>query len=204
MKDDEEGLVELLDQVEACHKRHKIPWQEFPEVPGLTLMPDVITPEDEATLLKHIDACVWNTQIARRTQHYGYVYDYNTRKADAKPTTSIPEWCQALIAEMQMTGLMRFTPDQMIINEYKPGQGIAAHIDKPDDFGDQIISVSLCSKVPMVFTKGDARLSVELPRRSAVSLQRDARYTWKHAIEKHSVKERRVSLTFRKMNKKKH
>jgi alkylated DNA repair dioxygenase AlkB len=204
MEEKEEGLAALLDQVEACHKRHKTPLKPLDHlVPGLTMSCDVLTTEDETALLQHIDACEWNTQISRRTQHYGYIYDYSARKASAKPTTPIPAWCDALIAEMQMLGLMRFTPDQMIINEYKPGQGIAAHIDKPDDFGDQIISVSLCSEVPMVFTKGDARVSVPLPRRSAVSLQKDARYTWKHSIEKQSVKERRVSLTFRKMNNKK-
>jgi alkylated DNA repair dioxygenase AlkB len=195
----EEGVEQLLLDVEACHKRHKTPRKDIDDVPGLSLVCDIMTEEQEAVLVHHIDEGEWNTQISRRTQHYGYVYDYNSRKAMPKPTIPIPTWCNELIAEMQMLGLMRFTPDQMIINEYKPGQGIAAHIDKPDDFGDQIISVSLCTEVPMVFTKGSARVEVPLPRRSAVSLQKDARYTWKHAIEKKSVKERRISITFRKM-----
>ena len=38
-------------------------------------------------------------------------------------------------------------PDQMTVNEYKPGHGIPPHIDTHSAFEDGIVSVSLGSQV---------------------------------------------------------
>lgn len=171
------------------------------DIKGLTLLEDFLTVEEERQLLEHIDAAQWNTSLKRRTQHYGFEYNYTSKDA-LKPAEPIPEWLNFVIDRLKLPE----RPDQVIVNEYKPGQGIAAHIDNTKMFGDTIVSVSLGSQVMMDFTrnKGTEREQVLLSRRSAVFLTGEARYKWFHAIAPRltdgSVKRtRRVSLTFRKM-----
>ena len=101
--------------------------------------------------------------------------------------------------------------DQVIVNEYKPGQGISSHIDCEPCFKDTIVSLSLGSGCVMNFrNKSDKtkKIPVWLAPRSLVILSGEARYEWLHGIaarkwdewdgEKHE-RQRRVSLTFRKV-----
>lgn len=177
--------------------------------PGLIYKDDFIPEEMERRLIGWIDDQQWNTSIKRRTQHYGYEYNYTQRVA-LKKTTPISgpllDVCQ------QLESIMK--PEQCIINEYTKSQGIAAHVDA-FTFGPIICSVSLLSPCNMIFTKGDEKVSVYLAPRSLVVLTKDSRYKWKHEIKPTSTiklpdgKEivkgddyRRISLTFRTMNPK--
>ena len=99
--------------------------------------------------------------------------------------------------------LLKNVPDQLIINEYMPGQGIFPHIDDPVSFEDGIVSLSLESDIIMDFIR-DTKKHVMLKRRSVIVLHGDARYKWKHGITARKSdfglkRSRRVSLTFRKM-----
>ena len=101
--------------------------------------------------------------------------------------------------------------DQVIVNEYLPGQGISAHIDCEPCFKDTIVSMSLASNCIMYFTNESDRtlkIPVLLEPRSIVVLTRQARYEWMHSITARRYDEwegirlergRRVSLTFRKV-----
>lgn len=171
---------------------------------GLVLIENFITPEEEYDLLKHIDASPWNTSIKRRTQHYGYEYNYTDK--NAKKADLIPEWCQFLITRLLEQGLLKQNPDQMIVNEYLPVQGIAGHTDSVHLFADGIVSISLGSDINMEFSRyvSPTILEIPLPKCSALILHGEARYKWRHGIaaRKHDngkKRERRVSITFRKM-----
>ncbi|WP_228438789.1 alpha-ketoglutarate-dependent dioxygenase AlkB [Chryseobacterium pennae] len=98
--------------------------------------------------------------------------------------------------------------DQVIINEYEPGQGISNHIDCVSCFEDIIISVSLLSSCVMQFSKDREQQEILLQPRSLLLLSGEARYHWKHGIK--AVKndkwsdtiiprKRRISITFRKI-----
>lgn len=106
--------------------------------------------------------------------------------------------------------MLPFLPDQLIINEYLPGQGIAEHIDCEPCFGDIVASLSLGSGCTMDFTEvaTEVKRSVFLPRRSLVIISEDARYKWKHGIAKRksdmmggqkTARGRRISITFRQV-----
>ena len=166
---------------------------------GLTLIKDFLSDAEEAELLRQIDASEWNTSLKRRTQHYGYEYNYTTKDA-SKPAPPIPEWCHFVIDRLNLPE----RPDQMIVNEYCAGQGIAAHIDNTSFFGDTVVSVSLGASIVMDFSRTQEKVPVTLPRKSAVILKDEARYKWFHGISASAVKKgmRRVSLTFRKIKKK--
>lgn len=97
---------------------------------------------------------------------------------------------------------------QIIINEYVPGNGITGHIDSPKIFGDVICSISLLEPTLMTFTRNDVVIEKFLEKNSIVILEGDARYKWKHEISKNKTfvydgkkfkKQRRVSITTRTM-----
>ena len=75
-------------------------------------------------------------------------------------------------------------PDQVIANEYLPGQGISAHVDCEPCFGEVIASLSLLSACEMRFgslSSGETRAAI-LPPRSLLLLAGPAPRDWTHAI----------------------
>ncbi len=52
------------------------------QVSGLQLHYDFLSKADETNLIKIIDQSPWILDLKRRVQHYGYKYDYKSRKID--------------------------------------------------------------------------------------------------------------------------
>lgn len=182
--------------------------REIKEVPGLYMVTNLITPSQEHALLRAVDCEPWSPILQRRTQHYGYEYDYRTKNLPRRLGV-LPEWSNpvvdALIALEALPGAPETRPNQLIVNEYQPGQGISAHTDSKV-FLSPIVSVSLGSQCLMTFSNGSVSRDIELPTRSAVILNDEARSDWTHAIvgRKSDIirgsrrsRGRRVSLTFR-------
>jgi alkylated DNA repair dioxygenase AlkB len=163
----------------------------------------------EQALVEVIDRQPWLTELRRRVQHYGYRYDYKGRKVTREMYLGpLPDWLRPLCKELNDCGLMPRVADQVIVNEYEPGQGIAPHVDCVPCFADTVASLTLGSSCLMEFTKVKTRTRVPLflSRRSLVVLSGEARYDWRHAIpaRKSDTLEgrvvprgRRLSLTFR-------
>lgn len=170
-----------------------------PIITGLNLLEDFISEEEETTLLAHIDESQWSNAISRRTQHYGYIYNYSSRNLALESTDPIPPWCDGIIDRLMLPR----RPNQLIINEYKPRQGIAGHIDHIHYFADGIVSISLGADTIMDFARDTIKKSIQLPRRSALILHGEARYKWRHGINGWNIRNRRVSLTFRVVESKK-
>ena len=152
------------------------------KIPGLTYIPNYITSAQETALLNIIDAQPWLLDLKRRVQHYGWKYDYKAMNiTNDQKLGPLPEWLQNYCNKLQQDGIFAKTPDQVIINEYQPGQGISPHIDVLS-FGDTIASLSLGSACVMEFTSEENKVPVLLESCSLVVLSYDARYKWKHAI----------------------
>lgn len=178
-------------------------------LPGFTYIPDYISADEAEKLLLAIDQQIWSTQLKRRVQHYGYQYDYKKRLIDpAMNLGALPNWAQDIAERFTLEGLTEKNPNQVIVNEYQPGQGIANHIDCVPCFGNTIVSLSLGGTCVMEFTHGKTKdkIPVLLLPRSIIILQGAARYEWQHGIvarktDKYQgrefVRTRRVSLTFR-------
>jgi alkylated DNA repair dioxygenase AlkB len=152
-------------------------------VRGLQLRTNFLTREEEKLLMSRIDKCAWNTSLQRRTQHYGYEYDYKS-KGVAKLAPPIPEWCHYIVDRLLDQSVLLVRPDQLIVNEYEPGQGIFPHVDSTASSEDGIVSISLASDIVMEFVHqatGERKEAV-LPRCSALSLHGVARYEWRHGI----------------------
>ncbi len=182
------------------------------EIPGLQYIEDYIDEHQHNWSLTQIDKEPWLDDLKRRVQHYGFKYDYRARKINLNMRLGeLPEWLKRLSQKLHQDKHMLDIADQVIVNEYLPGQGIASHIDCEPCFKDTIVSLSLGSGCVMDFTsKSDKtkKIPIWLAPRSLVVLSSEARYNWLHGIaarksdkwegEKHE-RGRRVSLTFRKV-----
>ena len=124
--------------------------------PAALYLPDYITASEQADLLADIDASPWRDDLKRRVQHYGYRYDYKARRVTADSYLGpLPDWLARMAMALADTGLFPARPDQVIVNEYQPGQGIAPHVDCEPCFGDVIASLSLGSGCAMLFSAPD-------------------------------------------------
>ena len=167
-----------------------------------------VSVEDERELLAAIDSAPWRDDLKRRVQHHGWRYDYKARAVrDEDYLGPLPAWAGPIARRLAAPELMRGEPDQLIVNEYVPGQGITPHIDRPV-FGPVIASLSLGSACVMRLSRarGDDVVELVLPRRSLLVLRGPARDAWRHAIParksdmingRRVPRARRVSLTFR-------
>lgn len=180
-------------------------------ISGLLYLEEFIDIQTEQKLLNLIDQQSWLMDLKRRVQHYGYKYDYKAKKIDYSMYLGmLPDWMFPIIEKMFCLNLISEVPDQAIINEYMPGQGITSHIDCKSCFTDTIISLSLNSTCMMDFEStenGDIQSKLIRPR-SLMLMQGEARYLWKHCIPPRKsdqlksqkiMRNRRISITFRKV-----
>ncbi|MCD7060679.1 alpha-ketoglutarate-dependent dioxygenase AlkB [Pelagibacterium xiamenense] len=177
--------------------------------PAAHYLPDYIGKQHEASLLRLIDDQPWLTDLKRRVQHYGFRYDYKSRRVTHDAYLGpLPDWLEALADRLWRDRIFDQRPDQIIINEYQPGQGIAPHIDCQPCFGKTIASLSLGSACVMEFTQAHSGRATSrlLHPRSLLVLHDDARFSWKHGIPARKTdvidglrfeRGRRLSLTFR-------
>ena len=179
---------------------------------GLQYIENYINEIQHDWLLDKIDEQRWLDDLKRRVQHYGFKYDYKARKVALNMHIGeLPDWLKRLSQMLYQDEYMPEVADQVIINEYEPGQGISSHIDCEPCFKDTIVSLSLGSGCVMNFTNKSDRtkkIPVWLAPRSLVVLNGEARYEWLHGIagrkwdewDGHKYeRQRRVSLTFRKV-----
>ena len=196
------------------HINHGMPEQGLHEVAGihgLYYSRDFLDNDEQSEAVKHIDTEPWSEDLKRRVQHYGWRYGYKSRTITSDMYLEpLPGWITKIAERLcNETELFDRIPDQVIVNEYKPGQGIAFHADK-DCFGATVATISLGDDWEMKFrpVKGssDEDKSIMLQRGSALILTDDARFQWMHGIDKRKIerdrlnqrkRQRRVSLTFR-------
>lgn len=174
---------------------------------GLSLQRDVISVQQEQEIIQWLDNRQWSNELSRRTQHFGYGYNYKGKSLTPGEPMSGPIFDVGQL--IQRAGLM--VPVQCIVNEYYRDQGIAAHVDNLK-FGPKVIGLSIGADGVMTFTREGEIFECFLPRRSIVMMEGPARYDWKHAIEKRKTyiddrgvkitkaqDYRRISLTYREL-----
>jgi alkylated DNA repair dioxygenase AlkB len=179
--------------------------------PGAIYITEFLSREEEEAIKDRLDAGEWSNTLKRRVQHFGYLYDYRARAVTADAYLGrLPEWLEMFAERLVTRGYFVDLPDQVIANEYLPGQGISAHVDCVPCFDDTIVSISLLSQCEMVFRERSSSrsLAMLLHPRSGILLKGASRYDWTHEIpaRKSDVTDgtkvnrgRRVSLTFRKV-----
>lgn len=180
-------------------------------IPGLTYLVNYINVEEQHQLLSFIDREEWSTILKRRVQHHGYRYNYKQGLLTSSSYLGdLPDWARSLAKKLSADGLTANPLDQLIVNEYNPGQGITSHTDCIPCFGNTIISLSLGGSCVMDLTHSltKDKVSILLFPGTVLVLQGEARYDWEHSIAarkkdkyqgKEFIRTRRVSLTFREV-----
>ncbi|OAD59421.1 Alkylated DNA repair protein alkB like protein 8 [Eufriesea mexicana] len=158
--------------------------------PGLKLIENIITEEEERRLLSTIN---WNNEGSsdlkhRKVKHFGYEFQYNSNKVDPdQPITPIPEDYHFLKILFKKYHDVPYEYDQLTINHYLPA----------------------CI---MDFKRENEKVAIFLPPRSLLIMSGEARYAWSHGIcPRHNdivststgmttqPRGTRVSFTFRKV-----
>ncbi|XP_054829091.1 alkylated DNA repair protein alkB homolog 8 [Eublepharis macularius] len=189
LEDSSQGIVLYFNFVE------KVPWEVTTPTtlpPGLRVIEDLVSPEEERQLLESIDwtedEVIPSAQKAlkhRRVKHFGYEFRYDNNNVDKdRPLPGgLPDLCNVLLTKCLKLGYIKQKPDQLTVNQYDPGQGIPPHIDTHSAFEDEIISLSLGAEIVMDFKHPDGQaVAVMLPQRSLLVMSGESRYLWTHGI----------------------
>lgn len=191
---------------------------DYLDVPGLIYVSNFLLEEEQKELLDTIYQQEWSNELSRRVQHYGYKYNYRNRSVTQNDYLGpLPDFLQKYASALYENFFVPEMPDQVIINEYLPGQGIAQHVDCPPCFEDYIASISLGSVYDMNIMKNigyypDSTSSVpriidktvKLELGSCIIFSGESRYKWTHGIsrimkDRNGERGTRVSLTMRKV-----
>ena len=118
----------------------------------------------------------WQRLAKRRVAHFGFAFDYGTRdareRAENSPTGALPDFCGPILERLErlardakkraeearketpLSGLENATRcDQLTVNEYPAGVGLAPHVDTHSAFGPAIFSLSLAGNAVMEFRR---------------------------------------------------
>ncbi|XP_027333388.1 alkylated DNA repair protein ALKBH8 homolog [Abrus precatorius] len=222
MKDEDYEEKAVLEQVfgasssdsEEGSDWEECKWESIEEVKGLWLCTRFLSPRQQTRLLSAIQAENWFSQPSiNQAMRFGlqHLPPWAIRLAH-----SIHRSVLATQAQPFPLHLLQREPlfDQMIANVYQPGEGICAHVDLLR-FDDGIAIVSLESSCVMHFTphSESQHRSVSVPvlltPGSLVLMSGEARYRWKHEINRKPgfqlwqgqplTQTRRTSITLRKL-----
>jgi alkylated DNA repair protein (DNA oxidative demethylase) len=174
-------------------------------LPGLSLASDIVSPDDEQSLIAAIDAAdltpfrFQGWQGKRLTASYGWRYDYDT--ASLGRAGEIPDWLLPLREKAaRFAGLRPGDLVQALLIRYDRGAGIGWHRDRPAF--EHVIGISLGAPATMRFRRrragGFDRASAFLAPRSVYHLTGVARREWEHSIAEMELA--RWSITFRSLS----
>lgn len=190
---------------EPVHKVTQLSAQDHKSILGLKYCANYLTEDEEKNLLKLLGESkeltpITHSKDSRNVIQYGYTYAYN--RSGVTKCSPIPEIYKKLIDTERVKKVLGsdYEFNQLIINQYNPGQGISAHIDHTKYFGHVIFCISIGASTVIDFSKEDKNDAILAEPKSAYAMTGDSRYLWKHSIAgKKSQNGIRYSLTFRKV-----
>lgn len=175
---------------------------DAPVVGGLSMRGDIITVEEEATLITRIDDTglspfrfqQWTGK--RLTRSYGWSYDFET--GAFAPTEPMPDWLDDVRHRAaRFAGLDPEALVQALLIRYDPGAGIGWHRDRP--VFEHVVGISLGHEATLRLRRrsdrGFERAKADLAPRSIYHLSGEVRNEWEHSIA--PMDELRWSITFR-------
>ena len=179
-----------------------------PSIPGLHFDPNVLLDQSYAdelarTVIPYFQGDSNQVMLfGRAASHDGelpgglpiFVSDLITRLSNLL-RDRLPESTHSLLFPAMPSDHI-YPTRQVILNLYRPGEGITPHVDLLQRFGDGILGVSLLSGTAMSLTPASSSElwdddnedepttthQIYLPARSIIVLEKEARYHWKHGI----------------------
>lgn len=182
-------------------------------IPGFYYVKNYLSKKELKDIKQHLSKSnkwqgVGKSPTSRKVIHYGYNYSYN--RTGITKAEDIPEMFSNLVTKDRINKaigqeVLKEDMEQLIINEYKPGQGIAFHIDHTSYFGPVIVCITVGSGIEIDFVDGQdpsKKITYYVEEGSLYVMSDQARYRWKHGIQQRTMdgdKQRgtRHSLTYR-------
>lgn len=202
------------NNMEALEEKYKkyflkpIITEDFDGIKGLFYIQNYLTATEMEMIKEKIDKEIILEPISQKANsrlvaHYGYYYSYD--KTGLKPAPVIPEYLQNLADPKRINNILGFDLimepfEQVIINEYKPGQEINYHTDHKVLFGPIIACITVGQSVPINFKLGNEVKKLNIKAGSMYIMTGDARSMWQHYL-KNNGDETRYSITYRTINK---
>ncbi|KAE8009513.1 hypothetical protein FH972_005945 [Carpinus fangiana] len=231
---------QLEDRSQPTRSGQNPNWEQIKEVNGLWLCRDFLSAQEQSSLLSAIENEGWFIEASHnQAMRFGDLPPWASEISNSireLVLLSDPAFdplhlgtdCGAKEACPFPSHLLWREPlfDQLIVNAYQPGEGICAHVDLLR-FEDGIAIVSLESSCVMHFTQVEeaycgianegiadppiTKIPVNLTPGSLVLMSEEARYCWKHEINRKPGfqiwegqelnQRRRISVTLRKLCK---
>nr|XP_023022716.1 alpha-ketoglutarate-dependent dioxygenase alkB homolog 6 [Leptinotarsa decemlineata] len=157
--------------------------------PTVYYIPNFITNDEEAFLLKNIYSVPkpkWTCLSNRRLQDYGGI----PHEKGMIPE-KIPTWLQTYMHKVDNLHIFNDKKsNQVLINEYLPGQGIMPHSDGPL-FYPTIATITCGSHTVLEFMENDEKrvnvCNILLERCSLVIIKEDMYFKYLHSISEREV-----------------
>lgn len=178
------------------------PEPAYPE--GFRYQPDVISADEEGTLLEHVPRLPFREfefhgfTGKRRTVSYGWRYDFGRERLER--ANEMPDFLLGVReTAARFVGLDPTDLPHVLVNEYAAGAAIGWHRDK--GVFDTIVGVSLLSscvfRLRRQIRHGWERVNIIADRRSMYAMSGPVRRDWEHSIP--AVPSLRYSITFRSL-----
>ncbi|KAE9589779.1 hypothetical protein Lal_00021562 [Lupinus albus] len=215
---DEKAVLERVfgqssSESESEDDEDRFDWEEIREVKGLWISRNFLSPYKQSTLFSEVQSENWFTQPSNnQAMRFGDLPSWAIQLSHSVRDSVLAASDDDRLLPLPLDLLLRQPLfDQMIVNQYQPGEGICAHVDLLR-FEDGIAIVSLESSCVMHFSSVDNELvsvPVLLNPGSLVVMSGEARYRWKHEINRKPGFQtwegreldqmRRTSVTLRKL-----
>lgn len=211
IKDLEDDNLDSLEIKMLCYDKNRrknkpIVTKDFLGINGLWYIENYLTKEEliqiKTALQSNVKLQPLGNAYSRKVAHYGYYYSYDRsglREADEIPVDFSKLVDADRINKLVEEFLITKPFEQLIINEYKPGQQIGYHTDHISQFGPIIICLTVGQSVPIKFKFNSDVKILQIAEGSAYIMTGDSRYKWKHSLKNNS-RENRYSLTYRTIN----
>ena len=179
------------------------------EVPGLIYRSGFLSEFQESALMAIIDQGTWNRELKRRVQHFGWRYNYKTRRIDEELNLGpLPTWAMSIATQRSASrriAATRTRPGDRKRVYRRAGHQAGTSI-RSALFSRWIAMISLLESWEMVFRRAPNHMVAKVLQHGSVTVMTgDARYRWSHEIPQRAVepdgseRARRVSVTFRKV-----
>lgn len=190
-------------------------FQKVDQLPGLFLLVDAISPEDEKEIIKDLKEKTklfpanWEESLSprRRQAMFGWPLKLRAKLTDYAP---VPTWASnvwdTLLNTTNLSSIVdlhKEPVDSFVVIKYENGMGIHDHTDEEDYYGSYVIGLCLALDAEMVYVPSSdpyqvSPYTIELPARSVYLLTGHARYEYLHGIRNRTLPGGlRVSVTMR-------
>ena len=152
---------------------------------GVRLLPEVITSDQEAELVRAVDAGAWDDGApgdGHRSQQFGWWRPQLLAQSGQgdRFLGALPDWAAPLVSRLHVLAPFDHAPDHLVVREIMPG----AHPQLRKGEGRTVATLALLSDLPVLFRRreGTGTWHLTQARRSLLVLTETFDRAWDRTI----------------------